>query len=186
MVVNTHRVSSRCPLALLLRSPGTRAGGLQHLGIQVEATPVILAGNILARVNQAVLRASIQDRASPVTHQANILALVNLATLVVSIQDKDNLSPAIPAADILHQGSRVTLIHRGASILVREGRAILPVNIQVQVRVTLEVNTQVVATPEVVTLVEEATLVVVIRVHTRVVTHQPCTTPTYLKSQEAF
>ncbi|KAL3251052.1 hypothetical protein MRX96_055262 [Rhipicephalus microplus] len=113
VVVNTLRVSSRCPLALLLRSPGTQAGGLQHLGIQVEATPVILAGNILARVNQAVLRASIQDRASPVTHQANILALVNLATLVVSIQDKDNLSPAIPAVDIPHQGSRVTLIHRG-------------------------------------------------------------------------
>lgn len=188
-MVNTLQGSSRCPLALLPRSPDTREEDPQRPGIQAEAIPVIRAVSIRAKANQAALRASIQDRASPVTHQVNILAPVtaNRATLAVSIRGKANLSPGIPADDILHRGSRVTHIHQVASILVREDRAILPDNIQVEVRVILEASileviTQVVSTPEVATLAEEATQVVVIRA----LTLQACTPLSHLKSPRVF
>lgn len=202
-MVNTLQGSSRCPLALLLRSPDTREEDPQPPVIQAEAIPVIRAVSIRAKANQAALRASIQDRASPVTHQVNILAPVtaNRATLAVSIRGKANLSPVIPADDILHRGSRITHIRQVASILVREDRVILPDNIQVEVRVILEVSTpevtiqvvstpevttQVASTPEVATLAEEATQVVVIRALTRAVTLQPCTPLSHLKSPQVF
>lgn len=185
MVVNTLRGSSRCLLVLLLRSQDTLREDPRRPGIQAEAIPVIPVVSIRARANQAALHRT-PDRANPVTHRANILALVtvNQATLAVSIRAK--ASPGIPADDIPHQDNRVILIHQLASILVREDQAILRLNIQVQVRVTLGVITQEVNIPAVTTLAVEATPVVVIPVHTQVVTLQLCTPLPHLKSLEAF